>query len=311
MMAAQSETLSGKWSTLKDNVSNLVLTVATEFLPVAGKMVDMLSSVVATLGNLDSTTVLNTVKLVAFAAGFAGVLILIPKIVAGVKAIVLSLQALASAQAITSALAGPAGWAKLAIAAGVAAGGVALVSTAFDGVTAAADKAQGKASGAAKQTAEAFVETVDVVEDTAAAVEATAAGFDKLTSRAEQITSALKTPFEKAQEEMRELQDLFDKRLISGETFRRGKSKYLEDMEKALQTQEQISTMQNQSSGPVAAVQAGTSGAFSAVQAGAREWRDQLKLSQAQLVQQQRQTELLGRLDRNTRNQMVVEQARI
>jgi len=149
MMAAQSETLAGRWSTLKDNVGALALEMGEALMPAASKLIDLLSGLVAWLGSLDSVTVGNTLKIVGFAVAFGTVLVLIPKIIAGIKSIVGGLQAMASAQAIATALAGPAGWAKLAVAGGVAAISVAAISSAFEGLTAQADGAAGGARSAA------------------------------------------------------------------------------------------------------------------------------------------------------------------
>lgn len=310
MMAAQSATLAGRWSTLKDSVSNLALQIGNTLLPVASRLVETMISVTTWLGNLDATVVTNTAKLVAFAAGFGAVLILIPRIVAGVRTIIATLQALAAAQAVTAALAGPAGWAKLAVAAGVAAGGVALVSAAFEGVNKAADKATASAGRAASDIGKPFVETIGQIDDVTGAIDEAANKLDAMKKRAEQIALEMRTPIERFQDDMRELRELKFENLVSSETFDRAASKYREELEKALGIQEQITKLQQQEPA-VAAVRAGSGAAFSAIQQSARDFRDQVKLQQLQLSQQRNANEILSRIDRNTRAQLTVQQVKI
>ena len=110
--------------------------------------------------------------------------------------------------------------------------------------------------------------------------------------KAQQTTEQMMTPDDKLKAEMADLQALWDQRLISPETFERGKSSVREDYEGALKAQEQISALQKEKG--VGAVQAGTSAAFAAVQAGGREMRDMVRGQQAQLAAQKEANKLLA-----------------
>lgn len=302
------------------SVGGLVQQLTVALAPGISAAAGAIMGLTTWLAQLDSTTVGNSIKLVAFAAAFGGVLVLIPRIIAGVHGIIAVLRALASAQAITSALAGPAGWLKLAVAAGVAASSVALISTAFDGVAAAADRATaaaGKtsaavtAAGGASRRGVEFVENFreDFVEDINPAATPAAnlrASFQDMGKSAEewqrkaqQTTEQMMTPGDKLKAEMGDLQALWDQRLITPETFERGKSSVREDYEGALKAQEQISALQKEKG--VGAVQAGTSAAFAAVQAGGREMRDMVRGQQSQLAAQKEANKLLATIAANAK----------
>lgn len=313
--AAKVEEANDAITRLSASVGGLVQEVTVALAPAITATAVAITELTAWVGSLDATTVSNTLKLVAFAAAFGGVLMLIPRIVAGIRTIIVTLQAMASAQAITAALSGPAGWVKLAVAAGVAASSVALISTAFDGVTQAADKATGaaiKTAGAIKQAGNAapktrveFVEDFDpnfvediLPEQQTGNLRATFQGLGKSAAEwqrmAEQTTEEMMKPGEKLERDLQNMQALFDQRLIAPEIFERGNAKIRDDYESALRSQEKISQLQKERG--VGAVQAGTSAAFSAIQAGGREMRDMVRGQNAQLAAQKEANKLLEKI---------------
>jgi hypothetical protein len=299
--AAKVEEANDAITRMTASVTALYQELAIGLAPVITSVADSITDLVSWVSNLDSATVTNTIKLSAFAAGFAGVLVLIPRIVAGVRSIIVTLQALASAQAITNALAGPAGWAKLAVAAGVAAIGVAGVTMAFDGVAKSADKATAKATATGKATTNSMQAAAAAASEAADQVGRVGSGFDAVRSKADQITREMQTPMEKYDADMGELQKLWDQRLISPETQERAQKKYGEDLEKALETQEQITNLQSVGTQGVGAVQAGTSAAFSAVQAASREQREMLAAEKATAAASKQANEHLKQIANNTK----------
>jgi hypothetical protein len=146
--AAKVEAANDAITRTKASLSLVWSEIAIRVAPAIELAADKLTSLIAWFGHLDVGAVQAAAEMTAFAVAFAGVLWLIPKIVAGVQALIASLRAMAGAQAIVTALSGPAGWAKLAIAAGVAATAVGVVSDAFAGVTERADHAATAARGA-------------------------------------------------------------------------------------------------------------------------------------------------------------------
>jgi len=279
-MESQSRTLAGRWSTLKDNVALLATKIGEKLAPAAGRLVERLTNLVQWLGNLDATTVGNTAKVVAFTAAFSATLVLIPKIVAGVRTIVAALKAMATAQAVTSALSGPAGWARLAASAGVAAIAVAGVSQAFDDIDQQSNTAATAAASSAKQIKANFDGAAETVEETAKALRTVGDTLDELRRRGDQIQKSLRTPLEEYRDAMAELHKLAGLGVINGETFARGARKAREEYEAAHAAVKGIGRAASESRG-VAAVQAGTSAGFSAVQAVMRQARASYNLDRS------------------------------
>jgi hypothetical protein len=148
--AAKVEEAQDAMTRTKAAVSVLWAELTIKLAPAIEGMADKLTNLIVWLNGLDAGAVKAAAEMTAFAVAFGTVLWLIPKVIAGVRAVVSALQAMATAQAITTALSGPAGWARLAVAAGVAAGAVGMVSEAFAGLN---DQA-GQASGAAVRVAD-------------------------------------------------------------------------------------------------------------------------------------------------------------
>jgi len=110
--AAKVEAANDAITRMKVAGAGMTAQLTVKLAPAITAITGAITQLTAWLGNLDGTTVANTAKIVGFTVAFIGVVKLIPKIVAGIRAIIATLKALAGAQAITSAMAGPAGWAK-------------------------------------------------------------------------------------------------------------------------------------------------------------------------------------------------------
>lgn len=304
--AAKVEEANDAITRMKAALGNLVTEAAIAVAPALTAAAEAVTVFAAWLNNLDPITVTNTLKLVGFVAGIAAVVAIIPRINSAIRTVIVTLRALASAQAIASALSGPAGWIKLAAAAGIAAAGVAGVAAAFDQVNAAADTAARRPKPAAAAP-EHFVEEIGAEDETAMAEQAEAARqkalkqMEDFQRRANEITSGVESPMEKYQRQMEELKALFDQRLITPETQERAGRKYKEELESALQVQERIADAQRAPAQSAAAMEKGTTQAFSAIQNGAKEWRELVRSQKAMEKAQATANRSLAAIEANTK----------
>lgn len=317
MDAAKVEEANDAITRMKAALGNLVNEAAIAVAPALTMAAESVATFAAWLNNLDPITVGNTVRLVAFVAGFAAVLVIIPRIVSAVRTVIVTLRALATAQAITSAMAGPAGWIKLAAAAGIAAASVGTVSAAFDKVEASASQAAQKSRAAVKGPRVDFVEDIEDEGAKAAAEQAQQAREQALKQmedfqrRAKDLTTENESPFEKYQADMKELQALFAQRLISPETHDRAGKKYRQELEQALSVQERIGEAQRTGPQNVGAMEKGSTQALSAIQSGAKEWREVVQAQKAVERAQKETNKLLGEIVKKTGEPMVIEEAKL
>lgn len=103
--------------------------------------------------SLDSGTRSHVVGLGLWVGAFTGALIILPKVVAGIKMIIGAYRALISAQIIQQALSGPKGWAVLAAGAGIAAAAVVGVNEALKGTNNELDSLERAATRARSSSA--------------------------------------------------------------------------------------------------------------------------------------------------------------
>lgn len=195
MMSDQSETLTGRWSTLKDTAGELALQVGESLLPTLKSLTEVGISTLEWVKNLDTNTVRTVISITSMTAAFAATAAVIPRVVTGAMSIVRALRAIAVGQSIVQALSGPKGW--LAIAAGMAAAVAAgaAVNAMFDGVE--------KKATAAVNAAKTAKDAVDSVANTSVAVK-----LD--TQPAEQSLKSLKKELSALKKEERETKKRFD-----------------------------------------------------------------------------------------------------
>lgn len=112
---------------------------------------------------------------------------------------------------------------------------------------------------------------------------------EELESRAEAVTKALRTPFEVAKDAVAELNTLFDKGLISLETYGRGVKKAAEGVKDIGKAVAEVVR------GPGIATAA--SGGFSAIQEARRNEKKREQIEREQLREARRIRELMERLD--------------
>lgn len=195
LMAEQADTLAGKWSTFKDKVNDLAITIGQALLPVMTQLLDVGFVVVEWIQGLDMDTVKITASVLAGIAAFALTIKIISKVIKAVRSFITVLRALAMAKATAMAFSGPAGWAMLA-GAGIAAAGAAIgINAAFDSIAGGANTASGeidrianssdKVAAAAKKT-----ETIgDVAEKNTKKLEQENKELDKMAKRLDIIAN--------------------------------------------------------------------------------------------------------------------------
>jgi tape measure domain-containing protein len=137
MLAEQSQTLSGRWATLKESTGLLARNIAEEFVPAMKSALELGIRTIEMLNGMDLTTVRNIVSMTAMTAAFAAGASMAPRIVAGITAIVTALRNLAVGQSIVTALSGPKGLLQLAAGAAAAAVAGIAVNAMFDNMASA------------------------------------------------------------------------------------------------------------------------------------------------------------------------------
>lgn len=215
---AQSKSLAGVISTLKDNISLLVLEVGTKALPVLKNMAEGALTLTDAVRNLDLETVRNTVKWGAFAIALGSALRIIPKIVAGIKTVIVALRAMTTAQAIATAFGGPAGWATLAASVAIAAGAAVGVAKAFDTLTESSEEAKAATAEVAKATEAVADASADIEKVTKSFDEAKAAA-DKWSAIGDRIRDSVKTPLEGITEKLVDIRQAFLEGAIDAGTY--------------------------------------------------------------------------------------------
>lgn len=238
LMERVSKTISGRWSTLSDNAKLAAATFGAALVPALAKVVEFSIPLVESLANMNVETAQNVIKITAWVGGITAAVIIIPKVIAGIAAMVTAIRAWATAQSIALAFSGPKGWAILAGSA-VAAGAAAwAISYAFDEVektaqgAAAATSATAKATQDAKNAATAAVPAIDAIADAQKrraeaekAAQKTFAAFNEMQEEANRIREDVATPEERYAAEEARLRKLLQAGAIDPRTFGRAMEK--------------------------------------------------------------------------------------
>jgi tape measure domain-containing protein len=105
LMEKQSKTLAGLWSTLKDNVSALALAFGEKLIPVIHKLLKVGLIAVTWLGNLDKASIkqIFTIGVMIKALGY--MITIIPKLMVAIRALVVTLGILTTAELAANAAA--------------------------------------------------------------------------------------------------------------------------------------------------------------------------------------------------------------
>lgn len=151
MLEEQSKTFAGRVGKMRDAFQVLLVKVGEQVLPILAKFADQNTAVIQTMSSLSASSLQTGLQIAAFVTTFGTLLAVIPRVVAGFRAI-------ATASAVAQAFGGPAGWAALAASLAIAAGATMAVEQAFNGVSDAARRASENvqaASGEVTNNAEA------------------------------------------------------------------------------------------------------------------------------------------------------------
>ena len=132
---------------MKNAIGDLMENIGSAIAPAINALAKGLKGLAEILQYLTGGWFKHAAGVAAFALAITGILTVIVKAISMFKALIVTLRAYASAQAIAQALSGPAGWATLAIGAAIAVASVAALSGAFDKMEASA---KGAADAAAK-----------------------------------------------------------------------------------------------------------------------------------------------------------------
>jgi tape measure domain-containing protein len=152
LMAEQADTLSGKWSTFKDKVADLSITIGEVLLPIMNQLLDVGFAVVEWIKTIDLDTIKFTASVVAGVAAFALTIKVIGRVIGMVKSLITTVKALTAAKAVSMAFSGPLGWGMLAAAGVAAAGAVVGVNSLFESMESGGDKTSSSLDKVAKSS---------------------------------------------------------------------------------------------------------------------------------------------------------------
>jgi tape measure domain-containing protein len=132
MLEKQSQTLAGRWATLKESTGLLAMQMATALTPALKSLVETGIKVVEWLKNLDFSTVRSVASITAMTVAFTAGIAIAPRIITAISGIVTAFRTMSLAQIMVQALSGPKGWAQLAVGLAIGAGAALGVNAMFD-----------------------------------------------------------------------------------------------------------------------------------------------------------------------------------
>lgn len=306
LMAAQSETLSGQISTLKDNVALLAAELGQKLLPLAKATTAAAIDLTGQIASLDAGTVRSVAQWAALAGGFALAMSIIPRVVQGVRAVIATVRALTTTSAIAQGvIGGPAGLVKVIAGLAVGVGAAVAVGAAFDRFAEGAEVATQEANAAAAAVAEVTRETAGLADVGAqigpsfASAKEAETWLKKMSDAAQKVTEEVRTPFEVFEDEMANLNQLLNlpgDASISWETWTRAATKAIDELDEATQKERTLKPPKLEG---VGAVTRNTSAGFSAVQQALRaEQRRLQELAEKDRIEQAKHTRLLEQMAR-------------
>lgn len=187
---------------MTDEADRLGLTMSDEAADSAALLNDTIGRLKGTLGGLVTTVGADLAPMVISVVSqftewvaenreliilLAKTAIVMASVVGALKLVTFATQAYAKAQAVASALSGPAGWAKLAIGIGIAAGATALLASEFDSTNRTLDAS----SMAAEQSRMALDDQADTFATARAAAGEYASQIDGTTNSLNSATAAV------------------------------------------------------------------------------------------------------------------------
>lgn len=282
MMKEMEGTTTARWQKLTEEFGQLAKTLGVQLLPAINSVVKVGSQLVSWLGTIDRATVV-------WLGSIGAAIMLAPRIIGAIKAIVGAFRAMATAQAIQQALSGPGGWLTLVTGLGIAAGAALTINAAFDKANTSLAKHSTEAQKAANATKKLNVELFAGAAPDTSAADAAAKRIQDMQRAGEQLANSLRTPFEKIRDDLAQAYELLQAGAISAEVYARAQAKAREDLAAQAESADQIRNRLQAQNRPVAAAQYGTNAAFSMLNAASTERKIQAEL-QKQMVNQQKDT---------------------
>lgn len=145
LMGQQSKTLAGLWSTLKDNVEALALAFGEKLIPVIEKLLKVGLIVVTWMSNLDKATIKQVLTAGVMIKTLGFMITIIPKLMAGIRALVVTLGILTAAELAANAAAQ--NYVGVAVALGVIATSGAATALAFNALDKSIKGAEDQVNG--------------------------------------------------------------------------------------------------------------------------------------------------------------------
>lgn len=213
LMGRQSETLAGRFSTLSDTAKLAAMNFGNAMAPALARLIELVLPLAKGMAAMRIETLQSALKVGAFVATLGGALMIFPRLVSGISAIVGALRTMAITQSTVTALTGPKGWANLAASLAVAAGAAIALDQAFKDVDKSAAKTAesvAKVGDSSEKFAGSVGQAIEAgIEQGAAAVKSSTAAMvgDIATAEAGLARSAksMETAREKALEAVRGL----------------------------------------------------------------------------------------------------------
>ena len=277
LLDRMSKTLAGRFSTLSDAAKTAMMNFGQAVVPALANIIEVALPLVQALAAVKAETIQNAVKIGAWVAGIGTALMVIPRLVSGVMAVVTAIRAMASAQAVATALQGPKGWATLAVSLGVAGAAAYGLDQAFKAVDKAATEAAKSSKSAgdtAKASAAAAVPMVDALAEAekrraqaAKDAEKTFRGFLDMQDEANSLRESLMTVPEQIAAEQQRASELFKAGAIDLETYGRAMARANERLNEHARESDRAADARRrlQQVDAPQAILRGTSGAQSAI----------------------------------------------
>ena len=229
-MGAKVEAANDAVARMGASLRGLTQQLAISLAPAIVNISDALTNLAVYVGHVDMATVKSVVQFGAMAVAFSATVVIIPKVVAGIRSVIVALRAMATAGAITQALSGPAGWASLVV--GLATAGAAAygVNQAFDRLGKQSTAAAGGVARLGDQLEVALPEDLaDPVDEAAEKMQRLAAENERWISIGQRITDSVATPLEKLKEDLAETHEALRRGKVTWETYQRAVQKLGDD----------------------------------------------------------------------------------
>jgi len=129
--SAAVKTFSGRLAQMKNRLSDMGEKIGMALIPVLEKLEPLIKGIANFAENMNKKFVAAALVTAVLVGGLTAMTFVAMKVVGAIKAIITAIHAMTSAQIVAQAFSGPAGWATIAVGAGIAAAGVYGLSKMF------------------------------------------------------------------------------------------------------------------------------------------------------------------------------------